>query len=174
MVGLGRTCWEMLESEGQRSGTRAPHAYRTNSNKIPCSTAHMSVPSGQCFVPTITPRSAIRASPRLGGSSGHSLLGLSLALSSTPISFADCLLYPFTVMSHGDKGISGSPSDELLSLRLSTGTPDAVEMWDLPHSGEETPGTWGAVSGFELLPPMPSASSISPSWLGPGCLHGPR
>ena len=51
------TCWEMLESEGQRSGTRAPHAYRTDSNKIPCNTAHMRVPGGQCFVPTITPRS---------------------------------------------------------------------------------------------------------------------
>lgn len=116
-------------------------------------------------------------SPRSwGGTSGPSLLGLSLALSSTPISFADCLLYPFAVMSHGHeyKGISGSPSDELLSLRISTGTLDAVEMGDLPHSGEETPGTWGAVSGFEPLPPMPSASSVSPSWPGPGCRHGPR
>ena len=52
------TCWEMLESEGQRSGTRAPHAYRTDSNKIPCSTAHVSTPGGQCFVPTITPCSS--------------------------------------------------------------------------------------------------------------------
>lgn len=83
------TCWEMLESEGQRSGTRAPHAYRTDSNKIPCSVAHMSTPGGQCFVPMITPcSSGVKCYPCISTVGGN-------IRTLTPGTLPGPVLYPY-------------------------------------------------------------------------------